>query len=273
MLSIAVTVNLEARAGYAHRQLPTSMAPSVSQIELVNNYLRFICIATFAYDWALTLADELRYVTLFQMALMAAEFTNLPLSVSDVSTAGAHARTTSIKPRSSLIILSRLSTALVAVIVGIVQVLLQMRIYIVYNRSRKILWSNIVLFIVEAAVTSCLFVKTSSKVKALLFETYLLILMLRKSWTTREVQAALGDAEGRPRSIMDVLVHGSALYFILAASGMALSIISFFVAPRYSLWTDLYVDYTLFGKHVHGHRQSLRLNRMHRWNTTHNLHE
>ncbi|EJD50442.1 hypothetical protein AURDEDRAFT_182384, partial [Auricularia subglabra TFB-10046 SS5] len=233
----------------------SSMDPPTAQIELINNYVRFICIAAFAYDWALTFGDEvdfvwrlkwrgskalfmlLRYVTLLQMALTAVDFVDLSHSV----------------PR----LFTYISTALEAVIICIVQALLQLRIYIVYNRSRKVLISNVALFIVEATVSAFLFVKTSSEIKGvpvtatqrcnacsiypstmglcfvppLLYEGYLMLLMLRQSWANRESLHALDDAEGSSGSIMNVLVRGSVLYFLLVASGMAVSITAFFTAP------------------------------------------
>ena len=162
--------------------------------------------------------------------------------------------------------------------------LLQLRIYIVYGRSKKLLWSNAVFFVVELVLVFLLFVKTASKIKstylcphvrsafrvilihrnpgrragdadaalqnvqhlpqrdgllfrrtcapasspppfsyeptvltALLLETYLLVLMLRKSWANRDALRALADEEDSPGSIMDVLVRGSVFYVLVCA--------------------------------------------------------
>lgn len=63
--------------------------------------------------------------------------------------------------------------------------------------------------------------------------------MLRKSWANRDALRALADEEDGPGSIMDVLVRGSVFYFLVVASGMALSLSVFLAAPRFALWTDL----------------------------------
>lgn len=141
------------------------MTPPTAEIELANNYVRFACIAAFLYDWVLTIGNEvdfgwsmnwrgsktlfllLRYVTLVQMALTAMYFMDLP--------------------HSTILIQSYVSTLLEVVIICLVQVLLQLRIYIVYGRSKKLLWSNAVFFVVELVLVFLLFVKTASKIKSM----------------------------------------------------------------------------------------------------------
>ncbi|EJD50441.1 hypothetical protein AURDEDRAFT_160343 [Auricularia subglabra TFB-10046 SS5] len=257
------------------------MGPPTAEVKLVNNYARLACFTAFAYDWLLTIGDEvefvwgmawlgskmifmlLRYITLVEMGLIVVYFVDFPHAVRPLHfelTLKTRPLTQSQAPAQSFA-----TTTLMIIIVCIVQVLLQLRIYIVYGRSRKLLWSNAVLFVVELVILFLVFVKMSFEVKdppvtpmqqchtcrifpramgyclvaPLIFETYLLILMVHKSWTYREVLRALSDAKGGPASIMDVLVRGSVFYFLITASGMALSLIMFLSFPRFALWTDV----------------------------------
>lgn len=71
-------------------------------------------------------------------------------------------------------------------------------------------------------------------VAPLCYELYLVFLAVRKSWINRESSRQLGAT-----GILDILARGSALYFILVASGMALSMVLFLVAPSFVRWLDL----------------------------------
>lgn len=157
------------------------------------------------------------------------------------------------------------SAAAMIVIILFVQVLLQIRVHAMYNRSRVVLWSNAALFVVECAITVFLFLHLSERitpvpvtasqrcracsiyprafglayVAPLVYESYLMYLAARKSWTTRGSSHRLGG-----NSIIDVLARGSIQYFALVASGMAISMVLFLAAPRFALWVDFLSDAT-----------------------------
>ncbi|EJD46766.1 hypothetical protein AURDEDRAFT_164218 [Auricularia subglabra TFB-10046 SS5] len=136
--------------------------------------------------------------------------------------------------------------------------LLQVRVYVIYNRSRIVLWTNIVLFAIEAAIIIYLFLDLFSRanlichtascsayprsfgflyITPLAFELYLLVLVACKAWPQRKTFRQLGH-----ESILDALIRGSVVYFALVASGMAVSMILFLAAPKYVDWLDLLSD-------------------------------
>lgn len=150
--------------------------------------------------------------------------------------------------------------AAMILIILFVQVLLQLRVYAMYNRSRVVLWTNLALFVLEFGVTVYLVLYLSKLIKAvpvtptcrscdvyprafaltfvapLLFECYLMFLAARKTCRNRASYLPLGST-----SLIDVLIRG---YFALVAFGMAVSIILFVVAPRFALWVDFLSDAT-----------------------------
>lgn len=151
------------------------------------------------------------------------------------------------------------------VIFLIAQVFMQIRVYVMYGRSLKMLWTNIGLFVLEVAAiltlvwhfyplvkplpvgpdqpcTTCSLYPREyglAYVAPLVYEAYLLILAARKSW----VQPGASDSVGG-ESILSVLVRGSIHYFLLVASGLVISMVTFIVAPRFVDWLDLLSDVT-----------------------------
>ncbi|EJD46702.1 hypothetical protein AURDEDRAFT_164155 [Auricularia subglabra TFB-10046 SS5] len=248
----------------------------IAEVEFVNNCLRFVPITLLIYDWALMLAEEidliwrrplrpnqfaflaLRYGPIVPMSLAVFGFVPVSDRVSN-----AHLSVSSVQ-RSHTIqiyrIQSDVSIGAMIIIIFIVQIFLQMRVYAMYNRNRTILWANAALFVCEYAITIYLFLHFSSQITnvnntpthrcracsiyprslgfsyitPLCYESYLVFLAARKSWIDREFSRQLGG-----NSTINVLVRGNVHYFILVASGMAISVILFFAAPRFVLWVDL----------------------------------
>lgn len=145
---------------------------------------------------------------------------------------------------------SVLYTFVMLAIMAFAQVLLQMRAYAIYHKSKTVLWTNAVLFISEIAIVivlvfRTLFIEQSQGsfavgyITPLCYELYLAVLVLRKSWINREYSRQLGA-----RSTLDMLARGSGFYFIFVACGLALSLILFVVAPDYSHWVDMATNAT-----------------------------
>ncbi|EJD46765.1 hypothetical protein AURDEDRAFT_164217 [Auricularia subglabra TFB-10046 SS5] len=150
------------------------------------------------------------------------------------------------------------SIILTIFIFALAQVLLQFRVYVIYSRSRIILWTNIALFVLEIGISTFVFIHLFSRanlicqtatcsayppsfglvyVAPLIYESYLLALAGYKAWAQRESFRSLG-----PANILEVLIRGSVIYFALVASAIAMAIITFFAAPQYVDWLDLLSD-------------------------------
>lgn len=238
----------------------TVSMPPAHDVHFVNNCLTCIPVALFLYDWVLTVGDEveliwsrklswksdqpifllLRYGTLALVAMMGVLFT----SVSEAE----HRRQTMASIVGTLFIFA------------LAQVLLQMRVYVIYGRSRVVLWTNLALFAIEAAIIIYLFLHLFSRanltchiascsayprsfglvyVAPLVFESYLLALAAYKALANRRLYHFQGHT-----SILGVLIRGSVVYFALVASGMAISMILFTAAPNYVDWLNTLSDAT-----------------------------
>ncbi|EJD46712.1 hypothetical protein AURDEDRAFT_164166 [Auricularia subglabra TFB-10046 SS5] len=152
-----------------------------------------------------------------------------------------------------------------AIILAVVQVLLQLRVYVMYDNSRALLWINAILFVVELSMFIYLSLHFAPRIAhggdepddrcracsvftrshaltyltPLLYESYLVYLAVRKGWTHREHARQLSG-----NSTLSLLVRSSAQYFVLVASGMAVPLVLFLVEPRLVLWTDMLLDAT-----------------------------
>ncbi|EJD46685.1 hypothetical protein AURDEDRAFT_164140 [Auricularia subglabra TFB-10046 SS5] len=221
-------------------------------MEYVNNCLQFVPITLIVYDWALMLGEEVDLIWKRQMKmnlLIYVAVRYFPFAVVilrfwvfvpfPIHCFPEHDQPIDGQAARSVRILSLVDIAAMVAIIAFVQVLLQGRIYAMYNRSRAILWTNAGLFVVEYAITIFLVFHLSSSLTPLCYESYLAFLAIRKSWTNRKSSRHLGK-----KSILDVLARGSAQYFILVASGMAMSMILFLAAPSFVRWLDLLTDAT-----------------------------
>lgn len=130
-------------------------------------------------------------------------------------------------------------------IMAFVQVLLQIRVYAMYHKSKIVLWTNAGLFAVEYGILILIVIRYSSNelrpanyaepfVAPLCYELYLTVLALRKSWVNREASRQLGAS-----NMLDILARGSGIYFIILVCGMALSMILCLVKPDYTGWLDM----------------------------------
>ncbi|KZV90201.1 hypothetical protein EXIGLDRAFT_771039 [Exidia glandulosa HHB12029] len=152
-------------------------------------------------------------------------------------------------------------TILMIAIIAIVEVILQLRVYVMYMRSRKILVTNLVVFLGVIAVVGGLFSQFGGRIKylpyspecgyctiyprglgycfipPLVYEAYLAFLMVRKSWQDRRL---LPQLDGR--DIFCILIRDSLIYFIMVSIALATAIFMFSFAPEKALWADLLVD-------------------------------
>ncbi|KZV85473.1 hypothetical protein EXIGLDRAFT_775526 [Exidia glandulosa HHB12029] len=139
-------------------------------------------------------------------------------------------------------------------------VILQLRVYVMYMRSRTILRVNAVIFAAEIALAVGMWFHFSAKIQylpfsadcgycsiyprelgicfipPLLYEASLALLMMRKSWESRTTLHQLGHGH---TNIFYVLIRDSIIYFILVSSAMAACMIYFFAAPQQALWADM----------------------------------
>lgn len=232
-------------------------------VDFVNNCLRFVPVTLLVYDWALTFGDEVELIwqkrlKMSQIVFLVLRYGTLAIMSLTVLYFAPLTEHTTVKAPGGLA-----CPAAMVLIILFVQVLLQLRVYAMYNRSRVVLWTNLALFVLEFGVTVYLVLYLSKLIKAvpvtsncrtcdvyprafaltfvapLLFEYYLMFLAARKTCRNRSSYLPLGST-----SLIDVLIRGSVQYFALVAFGMAVSIILFVVAPRFALWVDFLSDAT-----------------------------
>lgn len=157
------------------------------------------------------------------------------------------------------------TTIRVSCMIGIlilVQVILQIRVYAIYNASRAILWTNAAFFVLEWSATLSLYAVFARRIEhfpariecglcdyyprqlgacyipSLVYESYLCALVLRKSFYIKHLTYDNSNSD----DVVGVFIRDSILYFFLVSSGLALSMIMFFVAPEFSQWTDSFLD-------------------------------
>lgn len=192
------------------------------------------------YDWLLMLGDEIDLIWKRPRKTTVI----LYLAIRYFPIALACARIPSFALNTPPLVTSMYVIGMLA-IMGFVQVLLQIRLYAMYNNSKIVLWMNAGLFAVETTIVLCLILLplfhklpsesvTEAYVAPLCYELYLVVLALTKSWLDRESSRQLGTS-----STLDMLARGSGIYFISVACGMALAMILFTVASDYIGWLDL----------------------------------
>ncbi|EJD46758.1 hypothetical protein AURDEDRAFT_164210 [Auricularia subglabra TFB-10046 SS5] len=232
--------------------------PSPAEINFVNTCLSYIPLTLFAYDWVLTSGDEIQFIWSgnlkgINLVFLALRYGTLGLLVWDYAPSALF-NTLTLQVQTLVSVGGMLLVGLV------VQVLLQVRLYAIYNRSRIILWTNSVLTIVVLILTVMLYLVLTTKIKdvseaakaeclacgdyprtyaveyiaPLVFELYLAALAVRKAWINRDSLRELGND-----GILEILVRGSVQYFALMASGAATSMILFLAAPNYTQWVDV----------------------------------
>lgn len=147
----------------------------------------------------------------------------------------------------------------------LVQVVLQHRIYLMYHRSKVLLWINAMLTVIEVGLTLFIYFQMAPRIQRfpdaatapgscvtheidprgfaycfiypMLFECYLATLAAYKSWQTRRGLPDFGAED-----LLSVLIRDSIIYFVLVASVMAVATILFLIAPRLAAMNDAILE-------------------------------
>ncbi|KZV93869.1 hypothetical protein EXIGLDRAFT_767628 [Exidia glandulosa HHB12029] len=231
----------------------TRLHPQVVSARLILGFLavaaEIACIALFFWDWVITLDDEVELIWRQQSWRAGAFF--LPLLRADVF------RNVHLYPEGRVPIAQMSNVEVwirvisMILIIILVQIILQLRVYIMYNRSRTLLRLNGAFFVFEIAVTVALLAVFSQRIQylpltsncgeciiwprelgycyvvPLIFEAYLATLMVKRSWENRRL---FDELEGQ--SLFYILVRDSVVYFFLVSSALAASMLAFFIAPN-----------------------------------------
>lgn len=234
-----------------------NIAPSRPMFAPYNGYLRFSTTAVFLYDWALTAEDEVETIWKQNMSITKVFFVILRYGTLALKSMDLWTATTSgISDEVCSIVTTAGSAGLVLIMVTI-QVILQMRIYAMYNRSRRLRTLNALLFAIEIGSTTYLLVRLHSERLAasenvigscyylvhkstgygwlapLVFELYMATLALVRVLRDRR---SLRDFE--KEDILTVLVRDSVAYFFLIALAMAAAVGLFFSSRLLGATTD-----------------------------------
>ncbi|EJD45517.1 hypothetical protein AURDEDRAFT_124608 [Auricularia subglabra TFB-10046 SS5] len=221
-----------------------SSTVSVEHLYLIN-ILQIPAITVFFYDWGGTnlACSNDRQLRLAGCAIMCdlirgmgaknESETMYVLLLPSVST--AHLTPGSRRVSSTVRVFSMIG------ILILVQVILQIRVYAMYDSSRKILWLNATLFLLEWTATLGLYAVFSRHIHLLVYEAYLCTLAVRKSFSAKSTFEGSGV-----KGVWGILIKDSVVYFVLlvaisnphpvltrprVASALGLSMIMFFAAP------------------------------------------
>ncbi|KZV98345.1 hypothetical protein EXIGLDRAFT_728357 [Exidia glandulosa HHB12029] len=213
-------------------------------------YLRLIAFSMFFYDFALTFEDEVLHIwrqkwTTAKILFLLLRYVTCAIIVMDTVCAmvsGLSPQTCSWYPNIA-------AFGLVIIII-LVQIILMLRVYVLYERRRAMLWTNIALFVGEFGATMVVLVREFPKsvaltapdwvigscysmhptsmsygfIAPLLFESYLAGLAMYK--LVHEQTSPLSGP-----SILTLLVRDSVIYFIFIAAVMGLNVILFIAYP------------------------------------------
>ncbi|KZV77957.1 hypothetical protein EXIGLDRAFT_719172 [Exidia glandulosa HHB12029] len=247
-----------------------------------SGYCKAAALAWLLYDVAITLDLEIDYIwrrrwTTFTGLFIIVRY--LPLFVVGSSAA------TNFFPGVSAAICDAFSWVEAGgtfIILVVVQIILQFRLYVMYGKSRKVLVCNALLCLVELgiaiALVAVIFPKTVSLPNSpsvfgscfshspkeiavvllapLAYETYLAFLALNKTYQTTRSRHALG----KQTSIMHLLVRDNIVYFFLVAGTLIwVTLVWFFypVSPGNSL-----ISFTHVSGSIGGTRLILNVRRM-----------
>ncbi|KZV83836.1 hypothetical protein EXIGLDRAFT_777178 [Exidia glandulosa HHB12029] len=225
------------------------------------------CASLFFWDWCLTFSDEVELIwrrpwKASAYLFLSLRYTTFALMFFNTGmlnfTCESEAHRNANHRRNAR---TWIRTILMISIIAIVEVILQLRVYVMYMRSRKILVTNLVVFLGVIAVVGGLFSQFGGRIKylpyspecgyctiyprglgycfipPLVYEAYLALLMVRKSWQDRRL---LPQLDGR--DIFYILIRDSLIYFIMVSIALATAIFMFSFAPEKALWADLLVD-------------------------------
>ncbi|EJD45488.1 hypothetical protein AURDEDRAFT_114098 [Auricularia subglabra TFB-10046 SS5] len=242
------------------------MSPTENDARL-SIYLILVPITVFFYDWVLTLGDEIEFVwrrdwsskeALF-VALRYGAVALLCIKMREVAHGGLSEQVGSCKVQGLIGDIGMI------VIMILVQVVLQLRIYLMYHRSKALLWINAMLTVIEVGLTLFIYFQMAPRIQRLpspetgagscvsheidprgfaycfiypmLFECYLAALAVYKSWQTRRGLPDFGADD-----LLSILIRDSIIYFVLVASVMAVATILFLTAPRLAAMNDAILE-------------------------------
>ncbi|KZV97790.1 hypothetical protein EXIGLDRAFT_729889 [Exidia glandulosa HHB12029] len=211
-------------------------------------YLQVACTAWFLYDWALTIEDEIDYIwrrrwTFTKVLYILIRLTTLVLLGAET----AQYVFLENLSKSQCDIFSWALAIATAVVIVEVDIVLQLRVYVMYQRSRRILWTNAALCVLNVACAaiilvfffsetqfvavppwiqgSCYDVRSEALgavwVAPLCYELYLTLLTVHK--LVRDYRL-FGRMEEQS-SLLSVLVRDSVVYFILLVVVVALNVV------------------------------------------------
>lgn len=215
-------------------------------------YLQLACVTWYLYDWFLTLNNEIEFVwsrkwSLTKVLYALIRFTTLALLIAEtvvyVFTSGL-----SQKQCDAFSWGSAIGTAAV---IAEVELVLQLRIYIVYNKSKKLLWINAAFYILNIVCAIIVLLEFFSQMRwvevppwiigscydtrpkelgavwvfPMSYELYLAVLAV---WKIARNWSEYGRIEG---SLLSVLVRDSVAYFFLLALATGVNVVLWIVTP------------------------------------------
>lgn len=217
-------------------------------------YLQIACTSWFLYDWVLTLEDEINLVWLRKWTLtkglyILIRLTTLILLVAET----VQYVVLENLPESRCNIFSWVMACATAVVVVEVDIVLQLRVYIMYRKSRFILWLNAALCVANVGCAAAILVIFFSKthfvgvpayiqgacydmrpkvlgavwVAPLAYELYLAALAV---YRLVQDHSAYGGVLDGP-SLITILARDSVVYFFLIAGVAAMNIVLWALTP------------------------------------------
>ncbi|KAH7104964.1 hypothetical protein BKA62DRAFT_431288 [Auriculariales sp. MPI-PUGE-AT-0066] len=223
-------------------------------------YCKCAAVSWLLYDIVLTMGDEINYIwrrrwSMFTFLFFLARY--VPLLA--VTSSAATSLFPDVDPKVCDIF-QWVEAACTFVALIVVQVIMQFRLYVMYQKSRKVLLANIFLCIVEVAIAVALVIIEFTKtvplpnspfvygscfslspreiavvlLAPLAYESYLAILAINKTFQTNRARLALG----KRTNLMSLLVRDNIFYFLLIAGTLIwVTLVWFFypVSPGNSL--------------------------------------
>ncbi|KZW02619.1 hypothetical protein EXIGLDRAFT_732875 [Exidia glandulosa HHB12029] len=237
-----------------------------------SGYCKAAALAWLLYDMALTIDLEVNYIwrrrwTTFTALFVIVRYVPLVVVASSAATNFFPGVTASICDAFSWV-----EAAGTFIILVVVQVILQFRLYVMYAKSRRVLFFNALLCLVElgiaVALIAIVFPKTVPLPNSpyvfgscfshspqeiavvllapLAYETYLAFLALNKTYQTTRTRYAMG----KRTSLMHILVRDNIAYFFLVAGTLIwVTLVWFFfpVSPGNSLISFTHVSGSIGG--------------------------
>ncbi|KZV79342.1 hypothetical protein EXIGLDRAFT_846628 [Exidia glandulosa HHB12029] len=212
-----------------------------------SGYLQIACTVWFLYDWILTLDDEVEYIWRRKWSFAKGLF--IIIRISTILPLAFEAVLDTVLENLSV---QRCDTAhavlatMTAAVVFETDIVLQFRVWIMFQKARRVLWCNAALFVINVFCALLMFllflnggafepapswiqgacygfreeVLGATLVVPLCFEIYLTLLAVYKLVRDHQVYAHL-----KGPSLLSTLVRDSVIYFVLLVIVMGLNII------------------------------------------------